>query len=397
MGCKQSLESKVSLPHVTVVAPINIAFIKYWGKREGGETLILPTNDSFSITLATAPFRSKTSVVLTDKLPEDELWLNGKKSDFNSTPRLINVLQAVRATCPPELAKLKAFIISENNFPTAAGMASSASGYCALSSALVRAFKSTSDVSVLARIGSGSACRSAYGGFVKWLKGTEADGSDCRAEQFVDHNYWPEMQVLCAVLKGEQKDVSSTKGMQLSIKTSPMMKERIESVVPRRMEEVSKAVKDRDFERFAEITMLDSDDLQAVCATTVPKIQYATEDSYAMIRLIHAFNKAKGRRVLAYTFDAGANCFMFTLKENLAEVVAMLMQHFPTSDASLCFNDTGLVDEYKKVVLNDACKDLIEYPKKPFEFLLQSPVGCGVTELNPTESLIDIAHLKPKA
>lgn len=385
------------MAHVTVVAPINIAFIKYWGKREGGESLILPTNDSFSITLSTDPFRSKTSVVLTDQLTEDVLYLNGKKSDFEATPRLINVLQTVRATCPPELAQLKAFIVSENNFPTAAGMASSASGYCALSAALVRAFKSTADVSVLARIGSGSACRSAYGGFVKWLMGSNPDGSDCRAEQFVDHTYWPEMQVLCAVLKGEQKDVSSTKGMQLSLKTSPMMKTRIEEVVPRHMGEVSEAVKARDFERFAEITMLDSDDLQAVCATTVPKIQYATEDSYAMIRLIHAFNARKGKRVLAYTFDAGANCFMFTLKENLAEVVAMLLAHFPTPDAQLCFNDRSLVEDYKKVELATELRELIQIDeRKPFEYLLQSPVGCGVTELDAVESLIDVEKLVPK-
>jgi diphosphomevalonate decarboxylase len=383
--------------HVTVVAPINIAFIKYWGKREGGEKLILPTNDSFSITLSTEPFRSKTSVVLTDKITEDELYLNGKKSDFSSTPRLINVLESVRATCPPEMAKLKAFIISENNFPTAAGMASSASGYCALSAALVRAFQSTADVSVLARIGSGSACRSAYGGFVKWLMGKEADGSDCRAEQFVDHTYWPEMQVLCAVLKGEQKDVSSTSGMQLSLKTSPMMAERIASVVPRRMEEVSVAVRERDFERFAEITMLDSDDLQQVCATTIPKIQYATEDSYAMIKLIHAFNKAKGKRVLAYTFDAGANCFMFTLRKDLPEVLAMLLAHFPTPDEALCFNEKGLVQEYKTVNLAPELANLTDYPRKPFELLLHSPVGCGVSELDASTSLIDAENLKPKA
>lgn len=385
------------MAHVTVTAPINIAFIKYWGKRAGGETLILPTNDSFSITLSTDPFRSKTSVVLTDKIAEDELWLNGKKSDFSSTPRLTNVLESVRASCPPELAKLKAFIVSENNFPTAAGMASSASGYCALASALVRAFQSSADVSVLSRIGSGSACRSAYGGFVKWLMGEKEDGSDCRAVQYVDNTHWPEMQVLCAVLKGEQKDVSSTKGMQLSLQTSPMMKERIETIVPARMEEISTAVTNRDFEKFAEITMLDSDDLQQVCATTTPKIQYATEDSYAMIRLIHAFNKAKGKRILAYTFDAGANCFMFTLKENLPEVVAMLLQHFPTSDEFLCFNDASLIDAYKTVKLQDSCKNLLgDAPKKPFEMLLHSPVGPGPQSLDVSESLIDEENLKPK-
>ena len=384
--------------HVTVVAPINIAFIKYWGKRAGGETLILPTNDSFSITLSTKPFRSKTSVVLTDAIEHDELWLNSTKSDFESTPRLTNVLEMVRATAPPHLAKLKAFIVSENNFPTAAGMASSASGYCALSAALVRAFESSADVSVLARIGSGSACRSAYGGFVKWLMGKEADGSDCRAVQYVDNTYWPEMNVLCAVLKGEKKDISSTKGMQQSLQTSPMMQARIEEVVPRRMEEVSAAVTARDFDRFAEITMLDSDDLQQVCATTTPKIQYATEDSYAIIRLVHALNKAKGKRILAYTFDAGANAFMFTLRENLPEVLAVLLHHFPTPDAQLCFNDTSLIESYKKIDLAPELHALLgDYPRKPLELLLHSPVGEGVTEIAAAESLIESASLKPKA
>lgn len=381
---------------ITVVAPINIAFIKYWGKREGGETLILPTNDSFSITLATKPFRSKTSVLLTDKIAEDELWLNGKKSDFSSTPRLVNVLEAVRATSPPERAALKALIISENNFPTAAGMASSASGYCALAFALVNIFHSTADVSVLSRIGSGSACRSAYGGFVKWLMGKEADGSDCLAKQFVDHTYWPEMQVLCAVLKGAEKEISSTKGMQLSLKTSPMMKDRIEKIVPQRMAEVSEAVKARDFERFAEITMTDSDDLQAVCATTTPVIKYATEDSFAVIKLVRAFNKAKGKNVLAYTYDAGANAFLFTLKENLVEVVAMLLAHFPTPDGLLCFNDESLTAAVRAFTLQPELANLIEYERKPLEYLLQSPVGSGPSILDEAESLIDVANLKAK-
>eukprot|EP00658_Telonema_sp_P-2_P059903 TRINITY_DN4898_c0_g1_i1.p1 TRINITY_DN4898_c0_g1~~TRINITY_DN4898_c0_g1_i1.p1 ORF type:complete len:318 (-),score=142.95 TRINITY_DN4898_c0_g1_i1:195-1148(-) len=282
-----------------------------------------------------------------------------------------------------------------DSFPTAAGMASSASGYCALACALVRAFKSTADVSVLSRIGSGSACRSAYGGFVKWIMGNKADGSDCRAEQFVDNTHWPEMQVLCAVLKGEKKDISSTAGMQLSLKTSPLMKERIEKTVNERMATISECVANKDFEKFAEITMLDSDNLQEICRTTEPRIQYATEDSYAVIKLVHAFNKAKGRRVLAYTYDAGANAFLFTLKKDLPEVVAMLTQHFPTPESSFCFNDAQLAEQVKTVKLDESCMNLIDYPKKSFELLLQSPVGAGPTELAATESLIDLSAETP--
>ncbi|KAG5480972.1 hypothetical protein LSCM1_06646 [Leishmania martiniquensis] len=373
---------------VTVEAPINIAFIKYWGKREGGETLILPTNDSFSITLSTKPFRSKTSVELRSDAEEDELWLNGVKSNIHETPRIQSVLSCIRENCPAELRNLKAYVVSENNFPTAAGMASSASGYSALAAALVKAYKATVDVSMLSRLGSGSACRSTYGGFVIWHMGEKPDGTDCIATQFVDETYWPEMQVMCAVLKSRKKDVSSTAGMQQSLKTSPMMKERIETIVPARMKAVKDAIRQRDFNKFAEIAMADSDDLQEICRTTQPPIQYATEDSYAMIRLIRAFNAKKGSNVMAYTFDAGANCFMFTLKKDLPEVVAMLRAHFPTMWEQMFFKDVDLLEECKAYELPASLQSLIDYPKKSFEMLLQSPVGQGVVYLGDTESLL---------
>lgn len=373
---------------VTVAAPINIAFIKYWGKREGGEKLILPANDSFSITLSTRPFCSKTTVLLRDDLEEDTLILNGERADINNTPRIQSVLFHVRNTCPDELKSKRAYIVSENNFPTAAGMASSASGYCALAAALVRAFQSSANVSMLARLGSGSACRSAFGGFVIWHKGEKTDGSDSLATQFVDENYWPEMQVLCAVLQSDKKDVSSTAGMQLSLKTSPLMAQRISTTVPERMQRVARAIKERDFPAFAEIVMSESDDLQEICATTQPRIQYATEDSYAMIRLVKAYNAKKKSLTLAYTFDAGANCFLFLLKENVKEVVTMLMNHFPTPFERFHFNDSGLLQEVKDATVNPEFKDLIEYAKKPFNMLLQSPVGSGVRYLAEADSLI---------
>lgn len=381
---------------MTVAAPINIAFIKYWGKREGGEHLILPTNDSFSITLSTEPFRSKTTAVLDASLTEDELWLNGEKESVAGNPRLVHVLAAVRSTCPADRAKLKVRVVSNNNFPTAAGMASSASGYCALACALVKVFQSTADVSVLARVGSGSACRSVYGGFVKWLQGTNADGTDCIAEQFANAAHWPEMTVLCAVVKGHKKDVSSTKGMQLSLQTSPMMPARIRDVVPARMAAVSEAVRNRDFASFAAITMSDSDDLQAVCRTTTPTIVYATDDSFQIIKLVHAFNEAKGRKVLAYTFDAGANAFLFTLRPDVPEVVALVNHYFPTPDELCAFNDPSLLRASKAVTLAPNCTALLgDYPKRPLTYLLQSPVGDGPREMSDAESLINLSTLAP--
>lgn len=392
---------------ITVYAPINIAFIKYWGKREGGEQLILPTNDSFSITLSTNMFRSKTSVVLSEKVEEDTLWLNGQKVDVQGNPRLVNVLSMVRATAPADRAKLKAFCVSNNNFPTAAGMASSASGYCALACALVKVFQSHADASILARIGSGSACRSVYGGFVKWLKGEKEDGSDAIAVQYKPREFWPEMNVLCAVVKGEKKDVSSTAGMQLSLKTSPLMKLRIEEVVPARMAEVAAAIDAKDFARWADITMKDSDDLQAVCATTVPKIQYATQQSYSIIKLVKALNAAVGKTILAYTFDAGANAFLFCLDENVVTCVSVLLAHFPCPDAQCFLERPNLLQDVKNFKFEGANEKLDNLlpaddstKGQALTCILQSPVGSGPSDVpaaqSEEESLIDFETLTPK-
>jgi diphosphomevalonate decarboxylase len=382
---------------VNVLSPINIAFIKYWGKREGGEDLILPTNDSFSITLSTGKFRTHTSVLISDKIEEDELWLNGEKRPVETDKRLVSVLQNVRNTADPARAGLKVLMVSKNNFPTAAGMASSAAGLCALACALQKAFKATIDPSVLARLGSGSACRSVYGGFVKWFKGENPDGSDCLAKQFVDHAHWPEMNVLCAVVKAAEKAISSTKGMQLSVQTSPMMKDRIDKIVPARMADVSEAVQAKDFERFANITMADSDDLQAVCRTTVPTIVYATDDSFTLIKIARQYNAVKGKACLGYTFDAGANCFMFTLDETLVEVVALLLHYFPTADGELILEKKGLAEAVRAYALPEEFKafELPGHAPHSLTFLLQSPVGQGVTETDDT--LIDIGEALAKA
>lgn len=382
---------------ITVAAPINIAFIKYWGKRVGGEELILPTNDSFSITLSTDPFRSLTTAVLSDKITEDSLLLNGEAVDVQANKRLANVLQIVRATSPADRAQLKVMVVSNNNFPTAAGMASSASGFCALATALSKIFQSTADVSILARIGSGSACRSVYGGFVKWNMGVQESGDDCKATQYVPNTHWPEMNVLCAVVKGIKKDVSSTKGMQLSVENSPLMPTRIDTIVPERMEAVSKAISEKDFETFATITMHDSDDLQHVCRTTEPPIVYPTQDSYALIRLVHAYNRAKGRKALAYTFDAGANCFMFTLEKDVPEVIATIRHHFPTDDELMKFHSPEFHSKAKEMELPSNLQQLIgDHPKKSLTYLLQSPVGPGPVVVDDAQALIDVNTLTVK-
>lgn len=116
-------------------------------------------------------------------------------------------------------------IVTENKMPTAAGLASSASGMACITFALCTALgiAESVDMSRLARLGSGSACRSIYGGLVQWEAGTEEDGSDSIAKQIYPAHAWPELRVLVLVVNGEKKKIGSTKGMQMSIETSDFM------------------------------------------------------------------------------------------------------------------------------------------------------------------------------
>eukprot|EP00667_Euglena_gracilis_P016554 EG_transcript_17330 len=339
---------------LTALAPVNIAFIKYWGKRD--EELIVPLNDSYSITLSTAKFRTKTTVMASDQFEKDELWLNGKEVNVGASVRLQNVLTAIRSRCSPEHAQLKIRAVSENNFPTAAGMASSASGYCCLVYALAQLFDVKGDISAIARIGSGSACRSVYGGFVKWLKGQAEDGSDSVAQQGVPASHWPEVEVLVLVCKATQKDIPSTEGMRISFETSPLMKERIEKTVPERMEEVHRAILDRDFQKFAGITMLDSDNLRDVCMTSTPVIDYWTAQAKAVIRFINEFNDFHGEKKCGYTFDAGSNAFIFTTTPTLVSLFKAILHSFPTTEEKWLLQTEGLAQQVHEYQLPDDLK-----------------------------------------
>eukprot|EP01063_Lacrimia_lanifica_P014166 TRINITY_DN20807_c0_g1_i1.p2 TRINITY_DN20807_c0_g1~~TRINITY_DN20807_c0_g1_i1.p2 ORF type:complete len:384 (+),score=201.82 TRINITY_DN20807_c0_g1_i1:70-1221(+) len=380
---------------VTVVTPINIAFIKYWGKTD--EDLIIPTNDSFSITLSTDQFRTKTSVVAGEFDGKDRLWLNGEEEDLSKAGRLANVLNAVRATLPEEQRKLAVRIVSENNFPTAAGMASSAAGLSALAFALAKLFNSPIDVSILARIGSGSACRSVLGGFVKWNKGTQKDGTDCKASQHVDEAYWPEMQVMCLVTKAEKKEISSTKGMRYAVENSPLMEGRINERVPERMAAISEAITKRDFATFGDITMVDCEDFRDVCKSSTPCVNYWTDKTEQIIALVKAFNAHAGKTVVAYTYDAGANAFIFCEKPTLAKLLAYFLHYFPTKAESLFLEDAALHAEAQKVVLEDELKNVIPaYDEGHLTFILHSPVGSGPGVRPDGESLVTEEGL-PKA
>ncbi|OGM39884.1 diphosphomevalonate decarboxylase [Aspergillus bombycis] len=316
----------------TTTAPVNIAVIKYWGKRDA--TLNLPTNSSLSVTLSQRSLRTLTTASCSAKYPTaDELTLNGKPQDIQSSKRTLACLSNLRSlrqeleaadSSLPKLSTLPLRIVSENNFPTAAGLASSAAGFAALVRAVADLYQlpqSPRDLSRIARQGSGSACRSLMGGYVAWRAGTLVDGSDSLAEEVAPESHWPEMRALILVVSAEKKDVPSTEGMQTTVATSNLFATRAESVVPERMAAIETAIQNRDFPAFAEITMRDSNGFHATCLDSWPPIFYMNDVSRAAVRLVHDINRVVGRTVCAYTFDAGPNAVIYYLEKD-SELVA---------------------------------------------------------------------------
>lgn len=376
---------------ITIVAPVNIAVIKYWGKRD--EELILPLNDSVSATLDTGVMCAKTSVKISPDYVENNIWLNGKKESF-SNPRLINCLNEIKEraraerTVDDSFLSWKIHVCSENNFPTAAGLASSAAGYACLVSALAKLYKIKSDVSSIARLGSGSACRSVYGGFVRWHAGVKPDGSDSVATPIAGRSHWPEMRALILVVGDDRKKVSSTKGMRISTETSELLQYRIQKCVPERTEAICKAVADKDFPKFAEITMKDSNQFHAVCLDSYPPFTYMTSISYKIIEMVHKYNETYGMKV-AYTFDAGPNACLYLLEEEVNNILAIIQYLFPpTSHENFV---TGLPTTLK--VNEDSLKNLSLEPeaKGSVKYVIHTKIGDGPTEITDGSHLLNEA------
>ncbi|ONH68647.1 Diphosphomevalonate decarboxylase [Cyberlindnera fabianii] len=321
----------------TTTAPVNIATLKYWGKRD--KTLNLPTNSSISVTLSQDDLRTLTSVATSESFPEDKLWLNGKEESLASerTQNCLKDLRTLREKLEksdpslPKIATWKLHIVSENNFPTAAGLASSAAGFAALVCAIAKLYQlpeDMSEISKIARKGSGSACRSVFGGYVAWEMGDETDGSDSKAVEVAPREHWPNMKAAILVVSADKKDTPSTSGMQTTVQTSDLFQWRIKEVVPKRFEEMKKSIIEKDFATFAELTMKDSNSFHATCLDSYPPIFYLNDTSKKVIKLIHAMNEFYGETVAAYTYDAGPNSVIYYLEENESKVFAFLYTLF---------------------------------------------------------------------
>lgn len=369
---------------VTCTAPVNIAVIKYWGKRD--EDLILPINSSLSVTLHQDQLKTTTTAVISKDFTEDQIWLNGQKVDVGQ-PRIQACLREIRRLARkrrsaddkdplPLSLSYKVHIASVNNFPTAAGLASSAAGYACLAFTLAQVYGVEGDLSEVARRGSGSACRSLYGGFVEWQMGERADGKDSIARQVAPELHWPELRVLILVVSSEKKLISSTVGMQTSMETSPLLKFRAEALVPAHMAEMTHYIKERDFQGFGQLTMKESNQCHATCLDTFPPISYLNDISRRIIQLVHRFNTHYGETKVAYTFDAGPNAVIFTLDDTVAEFVAVVMHSFPLESNGDKFLK-GL--PVRPAPLSDKLKAALSMDPTPggIKYIIATQVGPG--------------------
>ncbi|KAF2742576.1 Diphosphomevalonate decarboxylase [Sporormia fimetaria CBS 119925] len=317
----------------STTAPVNIAVIKYWGKRD--PKLNLPTNSSLSVTLSQSDLRTHTTASCSPTYTHDELILNGSSQDVSGARtqacfRELRTLRKQLETTNPSLPALSSMplkIVSENNFPTAAGLASSAAGFAALVRSIANLYElpaSPTELSRIARQGSGSACRSLFGGYVGWEQGSQPDGSDSLAFEVAPASHWPTMRAVILVVSAAKKGVSSTTGMQTTVATSSLFPVRANDTVPRRMAEMQTAIQERDFESFAKLTMMDSNSFHATCLDTWPPIFYLNDVSRAAIKAVEAINHAAGKIVAAYTFDAGPNAVVYFEEENEGIVAGAL-------------------------------------------------------------------------
>jgi diphosphomevalonate decarboxylase len=297
------------MTETTATAHPNIAFIKYWGNSD--QTQRIPSNGSISMNLES--LKTTTTVEFQDGLDHDRLTLNKLEMSGDALRRVACFLDRVRALAG---TSTHAVVTSENNFPTGAGIASSAAAFAALALAATKAAGlnlSEKELSRLARFGSGSASRSVPSGFVEWLPG--ATDEDSYAVSIAPVTHWKLVDCI-AVIESAHKTTGSTEGHAMA-PTSILQDARVNDT-PRRLNICRKAILERDFFTFADIVELDSNMMHAVMMTSNPPLMYWEPASLLIMKNVTAWRKS-GLPV-CYTLDAGPNVHVLCPEEYVHQI-----------------------------------------------------------------------------
>jgi diphosphomevalonate decarboxylase len=302
----------------SAVASPNIALVKYWGKRDSA--LNLPDGGSISITLS--QFQTVTGVAFDPARAADELTLNGTRSPqhLGKITRVLDLLRAAAGT------DARAAVTSTNNFPTGAGLASSASAFAALVVAADAALGlglGRERLSELARRGSGSAARSLIGGFAELHRGTRPDGSDAVATQLLPAADWP-LQTVIAITSTAPKPVGSSAGMERSRATSPFYAA-WRTANDAALAEARSAIEGRDFAKLADVAEHSSTSMHAVMLSTRPALIYWNGTTVDLLHEVRRLRESEAVPVFA-TVDAGPQVKAVCLPEAADKVAAALQQ-----------------------------------------------------------------------
>jgi len=312
-----SSRSSRSCRSCTAIAGTNIALVKYWGKRNG--PLNLPAAGSLSLTLR--ELDTRTTVRFDDQLDSgDQVRLNGQDADEGTRRRVVGFLDIVRQQAG---ITTHAEVVSENTVPTAAGLASSASGFAALALAASRAAGLTLEpeaLSVLARRGSGSAARSIFGGLVEMQAGTRDDGGDAHARPLLEGDAWP-LRLVVAVTAEGPKAIGSTEAMRRTAQTSPYYQAWIDSVAAD-LRDARAAIAERDLGRLGRVAERSAMRMHASALAADPPILYW---SAATIAAMDTVRQLRSRGIDAFvTIDAGPHVKVLCEQGSAADVEAAL-------------------------------------------------------------------------
>lgn len=301
----------------TAEASANIALIKYWGKRDA--RLNLPETGSLSLTLEA--LRTRTQVTRIDAA-SDRLVLDGVSVEGRALERVGCFVDLVRGLsgCNDRVE-----VASSNSFPTAAGLASSASAFAALAVASLDAFGvelAPPEISRLARQGSGSAARSVFGGFCRMNAGVYPDGRDAFGEPFVGAAL--ELSAAVVVAKAPKKATGSTEGMNLTQKTSPYHSAWV-ATVSRDLAAAEDALRAGDWTMLADVVEGNCLAMHADAMAARPGILYFKPSTLWAIDVVRALRR-DGTPVF-FTIDAGPHVVAFTPPAHLDAVAAQLSGH----------------------------------------------------------------------
>lgn len=287
-------------------APTNIALCKYWGKRD--QELNLPMTSSLSISLGA---KGATIDLEIAKNSQDVIILNKQNIDLLSSfgKRLIDFLNLFRQQAEPHFQ-----MQIQSNIPIAAGLASSACGFASVAQALNQIYGwelSPSELSILARLGSGSACRSIWQGFVEWRTGIENEGMDSHG--FPIQEVWPELCIGLWIVSEKEKGLSSREAMQRTVTTSSLY-----SAWPAKVKQdlslLKQAISEQDFHLLGKTAESNALTMHATMLSAWPSITYCLPETLAAMKKIWQLRQ-EGLPIY-FTQDAGPNLKLLFLQQN---------------------------------------------------------------------------------